>query len=109
MSIDYRATIVTGYLITPEEEMKYVDEEMYEYFDDLDFIHYVDHYSGCEGAIVVGLEIQHATPDNSPIEITNQLSIEGVRQIIDALDQIFPDLPYNPDRTIKDYLICEVW
>ena len=106
MSIYYRATIVTGYLVTADEMAEYVDEEMYEHFYDLNFIHYADHLDR-EGDIVIGIET-NSVDEYDVAEIKNNISVESVRQIVEAFEAILPDLPFDPDRTIKDYLMCEV-
>ena len=106
MSIYYRATIVTGYLVTADEMAEYVNEEMYEYFYDRDFIHYADHLDR-EGDIVIGIET-NSVDEYDVAEIKNNISVESVRQIVEAFEAILPDLPFDPDRTIKDYLMCEV-
>ena len=106
MSIYYRATIVTGYLVTADEMAEYVNEEMYEYFYDLNFIHYADHFDR-EGDIVIGIET-NSVDEYDVAEIKNNISVESVRQIVEAFEAILPDLPFDPDRTIKDYLMCEV-
>ena len=106
MSIDYRATIVTGYLVTADEMAEYVNEEMYEHFYDRGFIHYADHLDR-EGDIVIGIETNSAD-EYDVVGIENSVSIEGVRQIVEAFQTILPGLPFDPDRAIKDYLMCEV-
>lgn len=106
MSIYYRAVIVTGYLVTADEMAEYVDEEMYEHFYDLDFIHYADHFDG-EGDIVIGIQT-NSVSECGIVEIQNNISVESVRQIVEAFEAILPDLPHDPDRAIKDYLMCEV-
>ena len=106
MSIYYRAVIVTGYLVTADEMAEYVNEEMYEYFYDLDFIHYADHFDG-EGDIVIGIQT-NSVSECGIVEIQNNISVESVRQIVEAFEAILPDLPSDPYRTIKDYLMCEV-
>ena len=106
MSIYYRAAIITGYLVTADEMAEYVNEEMYEHFYDRGFIHYADHLDR-EGDIVIGIETNSAD-EYDVIEIKNSVSIEGVRQIVEAFQTILPGLPFDPDRAIKDYLMCEV-
>lgn len=106
MSIYYRATIVTGFLVTADEMAEYVNEEMYEHFYDLDFIHFADH-SNEEGDIIIGIKT-NSVSEGDIVEIKNQISIEGARQVVEALQTILPGLPFDPDRVIKDYLMCEV-
>ena len=106
MSIYYRAVIVTGYLVTADEVAEYVNEEMYEHFHDLDFIHYADHF-GREEDIIIGIKT-NSVDECGVVEIQNNISVESVRQIVEAFETILPGLPFNPDRVIKDYLMCEV-
>ena len=105
MSIYYRAVMVTGYLVTADEMAEYVDEEMYEHFCNLGFIHDADYDR--EGDIVIGIETNNAD-EYDVVEIKNSISVESVRQIVEAFEAILPGLPFNPDRVIKDYLMCKV-
>lgn len=110
MGFRCRAKIVAGYHLTAEQVEKYlVKTENYDYYhDEMDYFHFPYHDDESD-EMVFGIEVQGVGEGHiAERDFFNYVSMSQVRKLIEAFEECFPDLPYNPDLAVKDYLMCEV-
>lgn len=109
MSVEYCAKIVAGYYLTGTEFEKYcrTDHERYDEIVEK-YVHRTSYYESYPD-VVFGIEFQEVYV-GSIVRRDPSLyaSMSEVRALIDAFETLFPDLPYDPNRTIEEYIICQV-
>lgn len=109
MSTEYCAKTVVGYYLTSMEVEKYCKEDHERYNEIVDeYVHRSSYYES-DPEVVFGIELQCADAGSIIQRDTSlYVSMSEVRKLIEAFETLFPDLPYDPNRTIQEYIICQV-
>ena len=113
MSVGYKAKYVIGYYLTMEEWSKYLNTNADEFAEVeaalAEFAHYVDVSDEPTGDMVFGV-CRSEAGERKFAEIKDgdsYVSMAMIREIINKLEFCFPNLPYNANRVIKEYICCQ--
>lgn len=109
MSVDYYAKTVVGYYLTAMEFEKYRKTDIEKHDEIVDeYVHRADYFTDSP-EVVFGIELQQVSVGSVVRRDPNlYVSMSEVRALIEAFETLFPDLPYDPNRTIEEYIICQV-